>query len=349
MKRIAGIFIVLIVVFSVGIALKVRENRAALSGPSGGSGIIEGTEADVVARIPARITKVLVDEGDAVEAGQVLVELDCREQQAVLRAAQAREEAGKSQAKAAEAQMRAALGASEAAQAQVGAAGAQREALETGHGVATRQLTRLEKLEGEGGATEMELDRVSGQARQLSEQIRALDAQVKAAKGQAMAAKGQAEAARAQAEAAVVAVTAAEADVARAESLVEECTLRSPLTGYVEVRAYEPQEVVLPGTRVLTVVRLSPAKTSFYIPNAELAEAKVGRKVTFTADAWPGKTFEGAITQVAKDAEFTPRNVQTREDRDRLVYRVEVRAENAEGLLRPGMPVEVTIPGSERE
>jgi HlyD family secretion protein len=348
-RRIAGIFIVLIVAFSVGIGLKVRANRAALSGPSGGSGIIEGTQADVVARIPARITQIHAEEGDRVEVGQVLVELDCREQQAVLRAAEARLAAAKSQAKAAQAQMDAALGMSQAAQAQVGAAGAQREALETGHGVATRQLTRLEKLEGQGGATEMELDRVSGQARQLSEQIKALDAQVMAARGQAKAAQGQAEAARAQAEAAVVAVTAAEADVARAASLVEECTLKAPLSGYVEVRAYEPQEVVLPGTRVLSVVRLSPARTSFYIPNAELAEARVGRKVTFTADAYPGKTFEGQITQVAKEAEFTPRNVQTRQDRDRLVYRVEVRAENADGLLRPGMPVEVTLPGSERE
>jgi len=75
----------------------------------------------------------------------------------------------------------------------------------------------------------------------------------------------------------------------------------------------------------------------------------VGRKVSFTADAYPGKTFEGEITQVAKEAECTPRNVQTRQDRDRLVYRVEVRTENAEGLLRPGMPVEVTLPGSEQE
>ena len=349
MKRIAGIFIVLTVIFSVGIGLKVWDNRAALSGPSRGSGIIEGTEADVVARIPARITEILVEEGDAVEAGQVLVKLDCREQQAVLRAAEARRDATKSQVKAAQAQMQATLGASEAARAQVGAAGAQREALETGQGVAARQLSRLEQLEGEGGATEMELDRVGGQARQLSEQLKALDAQVMAARGQAKAAAGQAEAARAQAEAAVVAVTAAEADVARAASLVEECALVAPLTGFVEVRAFEPHEVVLPGTRVLTVVRLSPARTSFYIPNAELAEARVGRKVTFVADAYPGQTFEGEITVVSKEAEFTPRNVQTRQDRDRLVYRVEVRAANAEGLLRPGMPVEVTLPGSERE
>jgi len=339
----------LVVGLSVGLFLKVRENRAALTAPSGGSGIIEGLEVDVVARIPARITEIAVDEGEPVNAGQVLVRLDCREQEALLRAANAKREAAESTAKAAQAQVGAALGAADAAKAQVGAAGAQRKALETSEGVAARQLARLEKLKGEGGATDMDLDKVGGQRQALEEQIRALDAQQAAARGQAKAARGQAEAARAQAEAAVVAITAAEADVARAQTLVEECTLKAPIDGYVLTRAFEPQEVVLPGSKVLALVKTDPVETAFYIPNAELAEARVGRKVAFVADAWPEVAFEGEITAVSQEAEFTPRNVQTRQDRDRLVYRVEVRAKNPEGKLRPGMPVQISIPGSAKE
>lgn len=349
MRRILGIFAVLIVALCIGLYLKIRDNHAALTGPSGGSGIIEGLQVDVVARIPARITEIAVQEGDPVKAGDVLVKLDCREQEALLGAANAKREAAQRTARAAQAQVEAALGAAEAARAQVGAAGAQRKALETSEGVAARQLARLEKLKGEGGATDMDLDRVGGQRRSLEEQIRALDAQVSAARGQAKAARGQAEATRAQAEAAIVAITAAEADVARAQTLVEECSLRAPIDGFVLTRAYEPMEVAMPGAKVLGLVKIDPVETSFYIPNAELAEAKVGRKVSFVADAWPEHTFEGEIVAVSSEAEFTPRNVQTRQDRDRLVYRVDVRAPNPQGKLRPGMPVQIDIPGSERE
>lgn len=349
MRRILAVFAVLVVGLSLGLFVKVRENRAALTAPSGGSGIVEGLEVDVVSRLPARIVEITVDEGDPVKAGQVLVRLDCREQEALLRAAKAKREATASAARAAQAQVEAALGAADAAKAQVGAADAQRKALETSEGVAARQLARLEKLKGQGGATEMDLDRAGGQRQGLEEQIRALDATQAAARGQAKAARGQAEAARAQAEAAIVAITAAEADVARAETLVEECTLEAPIDGYVLTRAFEPQEVTLPGSKVLALVKIDPVETSFYIPNAELAEARVGRKVRIVADAWPDRAFEGEIVAVSQEAEFTPRNVQTRQDRDRLVYRVEVRAPNPESKLRPGMPVQISIPGSAKE
>ena len=66
------------------------------------------------------------------------------------------------------------------------------------------------------------------------------------------------------------------------------------------------------------------------------------------ADAYPGETFEGRVSTVALEAEFTPRNVQTREDRDRLVYAVEIHVDNADGILRAGMPAEVALPGTER-
>ncbi len=347
MKRILLIFAALTLAFSIGLYVKVLATRAVWSGPSGGSGIIEGTEVDVVARLGARIVSIRADEGDLVTKGDPVVTLDCREQQAVLRAAQARRDAADRQAQAARAQVRAALGTAAAASARIGATGAQKTALETTRGVAARQLSRLKQLKGEGGATEMEIDRIGGEREQLEAQIRAFDAQLRAAKGQASAAKGQAEAARAQAEAALISVTAAEAEIARAKTLAEECVLTSPIAGYVLTRAFEPGEVVLPGSRILTIVSIDPVETSFFIPNAELAAAQVGGEVSIVADAYPDRHFAGRITAVAKEAEFTPRNVQTRQDRDRLVYRVDIRAANPQGELRPGMPVQIEIPGSE--
>jgi HlyD family secretion protein len=345
MKRVVIIFSLLIIGLSVGLWLKVRENEAALLAPPGGSGVIEGVEADISARVSARILAVLVQEGDAVKKGQVLVELDCRENRALFEAARARLSAAQSTASAARSQVEAALNSARAATAGIQASGSQSSALAANHEASSRQAQRIQRLQGEGGATASELDQVSTQVRQLGEQLQALRAQTSVARGQAAAAKASAQAVRKQAEAALASASAAQAEVARAQMLVEECQLRSPLEGKVLTRAFEPGEVVLPGTRVLTVVQLDEVKTTFYLPNRELAAAAPGKRVAVQADAYPGRTFTGVIAAVSAEAEFTSRNVQTREDRDRLVYAVSVRLQNPEGKLRPGMPVEVRIEG----
>lgn len=343
MKRIVVVFVVLIATFSILLGIKVHEMNAEKLKPAGGSAVIEGVEADVTARIAARIENIAVEEGDAVKAGDVLVKLDCAEPDALLQAARARLAAAEHQAAAARAQVEAALGSANAAAAGVGAAGAQSQALRSNQEVTERQVKRIDRLRGEGGATESDLDRASAQADQLSKQLEALDSQTRAARGQARAAQAAAEAAKAQAEAAVNAISAAQADVLRAQALVAECAIVAPISGYVETRAFEPSEVAMPGTRILKLVRIDRVEATFYVPNRELASVSPGRAVTATADAYPDRTFNGTISRIASQAEFTPRNVQTREDRDRLVYAVTAVFDNPNGELRPGMPVEVTV------
>ncbi len=110
----------------------------------------------------------------------------------------------------------------------------------------------------------------------------------------------------------------------------------------------EPGSVAGPGSRVLTLVNTSTARVIFFLPNAELGRAKLGATAQVHVDAFPDRTFEGTVRRIAAEAEFTPRNVQTREDRDRLVYAVEVHVDNPDGTLRAGMPAEVVLPGTER-
>ena len=347
MKRALGIFAFLVVGLSVGLWLKVNENHAASRAPAGGNGVIEGLDVDISARLPGRITAVKVREGDLVKQGQVLVELDCREPRAAMTAASAQLSMARINVEASRAQVDAALGAARAATAAIQASGAQSRALRATMDATSRQEKRVRQLEKVGGVTAVELDKVSTQVRGLNQQLVALDARTRAARGQASAARGQAQAVRKKAEAAVAAVKAAAAGVSRARVAVEECSLRSPISGTVLTRAHEPGEVVLPGSRVLSVIRLEQVKTSFYLPNRELAAAAVGMRVTVKADAYPGQLFPGTIRWVSAEAEFTPRNVQTREDRDRLVYRVKVVIQNPKLKLRPGMPVEVSIEGTE--
>src|SRR5262249_55422901 len=147
----------------------------------------------------------------------------------------------------------------------------------------------------------------------------------------------------AAAQAAADGARAAAAAEQRAEILANECVVKTPRGGVIETLPYEVGELVQPGMPVAAVVDLHLVHATFYVPTAELGDAKVGQTAKVIADAWPGKVFEGKVVRVGPEAAFTPRNVQTRTDRDRLVYPVEVDIPNPDQQLRPGMPVQVTL------
>ena len=362
MKRFIPIVVVIAAVLSTLLYIELREQRLEAEGPSGGSATIEGIELDIVSGLPTRIVAIHVQEGDQVTVGQLLVELDCRDQEAMLLEAEAVIEAATAGTRVAEARItlaghgvvaaerttRAADGASDATR-------AQRSALEAQRDAARRAAERLAELHQSGGASDQELDLARTQAEVLDEQIRAARAGTRASEAQTSAIETGEDVARTQTSIAEAGLVAAQADLQRAQAarqrllrMREECRLEAPRPGYVQTRAFEPGELVAPGSRLLTLVDTRVVTATFYLPNAELAAARPGQPVEIVADAYPDRTFSGAITHVSTSAEFTPRNVQTREDRDRLVYAVEVEVENPENQLRPGMPVEVTIPGSER-
>jgi multidrug resistance efflux pump len=190
------------------------------------------------------------------------------------------------------------------------------------------------------------LDEARSRHQALQNQIAEQNALAVMSKNQAGALRASGSGASSQAAAADSNVTAAEAAVARAEISVVECRLLAPRSAMVVSRNLEPGEAVVSGTNVLALTDVTEARTRFYLPNAELAAAAPGRKARVVADAYPGQVFEGTIFYVSPRSEFTPRNVQTREDRERLVYAVEVRIPNADMRLRSGMPVEVAIEGS---
>jgi HlyD family secretion protein len=182
----------------------------------------------------------------------------------------------------------------------------------------------------------------------LARQADAARAQVSASEAQARAAEVGIRAAGAQAEAAAAQVKAGEAAVARARLLVGECEIRAPRSAEVSKLPHEAGELAAAGSTLVRLVDLSEPKATFYLPNAEVGAVKPGAPALVVADAWPGETFEGTVRTVAIEAEFTPRNIVTRTDRDRLVYPVEVTVKNRDGKLRAGMPVQVVLPGTGR-
>ncbi|MGB7814557.1 MAG: efflux RND transporter periplasmic adaptor subunit, partial [Polyangia bacterium] len=152
----------------------------------------------------------------------------------------------------------------------------------------------------------------------------------------------------AQAQAAHATARATAASLARARLLVDECEIAAPRDAWVTELPHEEGELVAPGTTLVRLLDLSEVRATFYLPNAELAAVKLGAPALAVADAYPDEEFAGRVSTVAFKAEFTPRNIQTRSDRDRLVYPVEIVLANPAGKLRAGMPVQVRLPGTER-
>lgn len=342
MRRMAVVFGVLALVLAGLIALRLRAQAVAREAPPGGSGEIEGTEVNLSARITARIESQAVKKGQPVKAGDLVMKLDCSDQEAALREAEARLQAARAQAAAASASVDASRRNQEAAAAARAAAKAQAEALAAQRDAAARRAQRLESLTEDVSVEARDQSRAGADA--LTRQVEAAEAQARASAEQARAAENAIRASGAQAAAAEASVKAAEEAAARSRLLAEECLVKAPREGLVDDLPHEPGELVAAGQPLARLVDLSEVKAIFYLPNAEIGAARPGGRALVVADAWPGETFEGRVASVTAEAEFTPRNIQTRSDRDRLVYPVEVRLPNPAGKLRPGMPVQVTLP-----
>lgn len=320
---------------------RISAQAASEAGPSGGSGVIEGTSYDLASRIGGRIHAVSVREGQEVHAGDLVVELDCAEPHAHLDEADARISIAEAQVLAARAQVEVARRSGGAARALTGAADAQAAVLDTHEATAERELARIGSL-GEYAPAQRH-DSAQDTVDSLRHQQQAAQAQRRASRAQASVSAAQGDAASASVEAAARTLTALRAVRAIAQIAVDECRVVASHDGTVDEVLYEVGEVVAPGTSLVRVIDLTALTATFYLPNAELSAATIGGTAHVVADAWPGRTFDGTIDTVANEAEFTPRTVQTRTDRDRLVYPIEIRIPNPERLLRPGMPVQVTL------
>lgn len=343
MKKAIALVALLGVGLAIALVIRVVQLRAAGEGPPGGTGVIEGVDVDVTSRIAARIAKVRVREGAVVRVGEALVDLDCSDQDAALAQIVAQLAAAAAAFRASQEGAASASRSASAARSSAAAADAQVAALEAQAHLARLELARVRDLVGAGAVPAAELDAADARHATIAAQLAAQRATGAASRAQAGALSSAGGASRAQATAAERNLDAVRATVTRAELAARECTLLAPRDGMIATRVREPGEAVLPGSVVLTITDLAEARTRFYLPNSELAAAAPGRAVRVRADAYPDEVFSGTIFHVSPHAEFTPRNVQTRQDRERLVYAVEVRIANADLRLRAGMPVEVSI------
>jgi HlyD family secretion protein len=122
------------------------------------------------------------------------------------------------------------------------------------------------------------------------------------------------------------------------------CDIRAPRGGTVLNIYRQAGEWVRPGQALLTLADLGKLNAVFYVPQTLLASLKLGQAVNATLPELPGKVFTGKLVHIRQEAEFTPKNVQTREQRERLVYGIKVAFDNPDGVLKPGMTLETKLP-----
>jgi multidrug resistance efflux pump len=143
-----------------------------------------------------------------------------------------------------------------------------------------------------------------------------------------------------------IATMAAQVEIARAalgelEVQLDKLTLKAPISGLVLERAVHVGELAIPAAPLMNLGDLDDLILTVYIPEDRLGEVSLGLPVSVTVDAYPGRAFSGTVRHIADEAEFTPKNVQTREERVNLVFAVKVNLPNPDHALKPGMPADV--------
>lgn len=299
------------------------------NGPNGTpivSGTVEATEAQLGFQSPGRIEAISVKEGDPVTAGTELARLDRAEAQA--RRDQA--EAQLSAARALLAEMESGFRLEEVAQAR-----AARNVAQDRLSDAQRDLERTRKLRDGGAVSQEMLDKATTLAEVAKSQFTQADEQLHLLESGPR--KERVDAQRA-------AVAQAEAAVRSVDALLHNMTIHSEFDGIVSVRHREPGEIVPAGSPVLTVINRDDRWIRIYISETRIGSVRVGQKAMISSDTDPDKSYQGEVVYISTEAEFTPKTVQTAEERVKLVYAVKVRITGDPSYdMKSGMPADVRL------
>lgn len=308
----------------------VLERNGALDGIASGNGRIEAIEIDVAAKIPGRIKEILAHEGDFVSAGAELARMDTAVLEAQRAEARAQLERARSGVATAESLVHQREAEKHATEARVAQNEAERVA-------AQKHLARSRELSARLAISEQELD--DQQAR-----FAAAVAAVAAARAQVAAADAALVNSRAQVVDAGAAVDAARATIDRIQADIDDGVLRSPRDGRVQYRVAEPGEVLPAGGVVLNLVDLGEVYMSFFLPTAQAGRVALGDEARLVLDAAPQYVVPARVSFVADVAQFTPKTVETAEERQKLMFRVKANID-PELLQKHLRQVKTGLPG----
>lgn len=289
------------------------------------SGTVDATEIAVSFRVPGILTKRPVDEGSRVKPGELLAALDERETVARLHQAEAAQQGAQARLKDLEQGYRPqeiAEGHAQVEQARANLSNLQEEA------------RRSEALFHGGATSQQRRDKDRTAADVAAQQLSAMQERLKLL--QSGYRPETVNAARAQFE-------EAQASVAAAHVALDDLQVTSPVEGVVTRKHAEVGETLGAGRPVVTVTDISRPWVRVYIPENQIGKVRLGAAAKIKVDTFPNRDFDGRVSYVSSQAEFTPKNVQTQEERVKLVFAVNVTLDNRDGTLKPGMPADVYI------
>jgi HlyD family secretion protein len=327
MKRKRVLIVIVVAVLAATGYYVYRSTRvAAPTSVLTASGTVEATDAQLGFQATGRIDEILVREGQSVAAGAEIARLDRSEMEA-------RREQAVAQIDAARAQLRdLQLGSrtEEVAGAQAAVAAASDRLTD-----ARRDAERTDMLFTGGAVPRENLDKADLAVEMAQDQLTQAEQGLKLLEAGPRPERIDAQRAQlAQAEASVKAIDATLANM----------IITAPFAGVVTVRHREPGEVVAGGSPVVTLLNPFDRWVRIYVPEDRVAAVQLGAAATITCDTYPGRSYSGEVTFISSEAEFTPKNVQTPEERVRLVYAVKVRVTGDERQeLKPGLPADVEL------
>jgi multidrug resistance efflux pump len=328
-----------------------------------GSGTVEARNIRVGSKIGGRIDKVLVREGDSVQPGQVLITFDDQELQASLEQSRANAEKTRRGYRPEEIAEARAVAAQAKADYELKKNGYRQE------DIATAQAD-LDRAKAEEVRTHLDFDRYEALAKKdlVSKQQRdTAEANWKVAAAQQQSALhkldelqrgyrseeiASAEAHYQQAQANLEKLQAGnrreDVDLARAAYAYDQARFRerqviAPSAAIVEVLDVRPGDLIAPNTPVATLLEKDQIYVRIYIPETEYGRLKLGQKAEVRVDSFPKTVFEGVLEQINQQAEFLPRNVQTREERVHQVFGVKIRINDPAGRVLAGMAADVKL------
>jgi HlyD family secretion protein len=328
-----------------------------------GSGTVEARNIRVGSKIGGRIDKVLVREGDAVQVGQVLISFDEKELQAALNQSRASaekarrgfrpEEIAEAHGIAAQAKAEYELRKNGYRQEDIGSAEAELDRAEAEEmrthldfdryeALAKKDLVSRQQRDSAEANWKVSVAMMHGAQNKLEELQRGFRpeeiASAEARYHQAQATLEKLERGN-RAEDVQLAVAAYEYEQAR----FRERQVVAPAAALVEVLDVRPGDIVAPNTPVATLLEKDQIYVRIYIPETEYGRLKIGQKAELSVDSFPNKIFEGEVEQINQQAEFIPRNVQTREERVHQVFGVKIRIHDPDGQVLAGMSADVRL------
>jgi HlyD family secretion protein len=288
---------------------------AACSGNNGkeitSSGVIEGTDVNIGVEVSGHVEDIRVEEGSRVKRGDTLALIDDTEYQIQLREAAAN------------------MGSFDAAY-KLAVEGPRREDIvqaDANYKIAEADYNRMKELLQSQTITQKQYDDVYG--RYVSSQ----QTMEKLHRGSRPEEIIEARQKRDYA--------AAQVDLLKKK--IRDCSILAPSGGVLTLKGIEVGELVTAGMNILRLTYLDTVKLMIYVNEMDVGRIRLGDKARVSIDGQKGKTFTGTVVYISPAAEFTPKNVQTQEERTKLVFGVKIEVNNTEGLLKPGLPADATI------